>query len=70
MIRVKLLVRPHQGDKILRIGQIDDVVRPAGNHMNGFDFVARNFKRYFFVGVDIALLYQRPARNNNKKLPF
>lgn len=27
MIRVKLLVCPHQNDKILRVGRIDDVVR-------------------------------------------
>ena len=59
MIRVKLLVCPHQGDEILGIRQVDDVVRPAGDHMDGFDFIARNLKRNLFVGVDIALLDQR-----------
>ena len=70
MIRVKLLVCPHQGDEFLGIGQIDDVVRPAGNHVDGFNFVSRNLKGYFFVGVDIALLNQRATGNNNEKLPF
>ena len=70
MVRVELLVRPHQGDEIFRVGKIDDVVRPAGNHVHGFDFIARNLKRYFFVGVNIALLYQRASGNNDEKLPF
>ena len=56
MIWVKLLICPHQGDKILRVGQVDDVVRPAGDHVNGFDFVARYLKRNLFIGMDVALL--------------
>ena len=70
MIWVKLLVCPHQGDKILRVRQVDDVVRPAGDHVNGFDLIARNLKRYSLVGVDIALLNQRSAGYNDEKLPF
>lgn len=27
MIRVKLLVRPHQGDEVLGVGQVYDVVK-------------------------------------------
>ena len=70
MIRVKLLVCPHQGNEVLGIGKIDDVVRPAGNHVDGFDFVARNLKGNFFVGVDIAFLNQRSTADNDEKLPF
>ena len=70
IVWVKLFVCPHQGDEVFGVGEVDDVVRPAGDHVNGFDFVARYLERYFFVGVDIALLDQRAAADNNEKLPF
>ena len=70
MIWVKLFVRPHQCDKIFGGGQVDNTVRPAGDHVNGFDFVAGNLEGYLFVGVDIALLDQRTSADNNEKLPL
>ena len=41
MVWVKLLVCPHKGEGVLGVGQVDDVVRPAGDHVDSFDFVAR-----------------------------
>lgn len=70
MIQIELLVCPHKGDEVFGIGQIDDVVRPSGDHVNGFDFVSRNLKGYFFVCVNIALLNQRSTADNDEKLPF
>ena len=70
VVGVKLLVCPHQGNEVFRFGQIDDVVRPARNHMNRLDFFSRNLKSDLFVCVDIALLNQRSARYNNEKLPL
>ena len=70
MIRIKLLVCPHQGDEVLGIGQVDDVVSPAGNHVNSFDFVAGNLKGYLFIGVDISLLDQRSSADDDEKLPL
>ena len=70
MSRVKLLVCPHQGNAVLGIGQVDDVMRPAGDHVDGFDFVAGNLKGYLFIGMNVAFFDQRSAGNNNEKLPF
>ena len=70
MIWIKLFVRPHQGDEVLGIGQVDDVVRPAGDHVNGFDFVAGNLKGYLFIGVNIALLNQSTSTDDDEELPF
>lgn len=58
MIRVKNLITSHDRHQILRLGQIDDIVRPAGNHVNCFDFVSGNFKLYRLAGIDVALLNQ------------
>ena len=41
MVRVKLLVCPHQGNEVFGFGQIDNVVRPTGDYVNSFDFVAQ-----------------------------
>ena len=40
MIRVELLVRPHEGDEIIGVGQIDDAMRPSGDHVNCLDLLA------------------------------
>lgn len=70
MIRVELLVCPHQGDEVFGVGEVDDVVRPAGDHVDGFDFVAAYLKRHLLICMDIALLDQRATADNNEKLPF
>ena len=44
MIQIKLLICPYQGNVAFGVTEINDVVRPAGNHVNGFDFIARNLK--------------------------
>lgn len=70
MVWVKLLVCPHKGEEVLGVGQVDDVVRPAGDHMDGFNLVAAHLKRYLFIRVDVALLNQRAAADHDEKLPF
>ena len=70
MILVKLLVRPHQGDEVFRVGQIDDVVCPAGDHMDSFDLVAGHLEGDLLVGKDIALLNQRTAADDDEELPL
>ena len=70
MIRVKLFVCPHQGNEVFGVGQVDDVVRPAGDHVDGFDFFAAHLERDLLVRVDIAFLDQRSAADDDEKLPL
>ena len=70
MIGIELLVRPHQGDEVLGVTQIDDIVRPAGDHVNGFDLISRNLKANLLIRMDIALLDQGASRYDDKKLPL
>ena len=70
MVRVKLLICPHDRYQVLGIGQVDDVVRVAGEHMNGFDLVAADLKFEHLVTADPALLNKSVPRHNNEKFPF
>ena len=55
MVGIEELVRPHEGDEDLSVAKIDDIMRPAGDHVDGFDLVAADLKADFFIRVDIAL---------------
>ena len=70
VIRVEQLVRPHQGDEVLSVAEVDDVVRPARDHMHGLDLLSRNLKADLFVRVDIALLDPRAAADDDEELPL
>ena len=56
VVRVKDLVTGHHRHKILRFRQIDDVVGPAGNHVDSLNLVPGNLKLYRFASVDVSLL--------------
>ena len=56
VVRVELLVCPHEGDEVLGVREVDDIVCPTGNHVNGLYLLSRYFKGYGFVRMDIALL--------------
>ena len=45
-------------------------MRPTGNHMDGFDFIARDFELHRLTSVDVALLDQAVAGNHNKQFPL
>ena len=64
------LVAGHDGYKVFRVGQVDDVVGPAGNHVDSFYLVAGDFEFNGFSGVDVALLDQGMALDDDEKLPF
>lgn len=70
MVGIKQLIRPHEGDEVLGVRKIDDIVRPAGDHMDGFDLVAADLKADFLIRVDIALLNQRVTAHDDEKLPL
>ncbi len=70
MVRVENLVAVHHRHQIFRFGQIDDVVSPAGNHVDSLDLVSGNLKLYRFPGVNVALLNQAVTSNHDKQLPL
>lgn len=62
MVGVKNLVAGHHRHQILRLRQVDDVVGPAGNHVDSLNFVPGNFKLHRFSSVDVSLLNQSVTR--------
>ena len=70
MVGVEQLVCPHEGDEVLGIAEIDDIVRPAGDHVDGFDLVAADLKADLLVRVDIALLDQRATADDDEEFPL
>ena len=69
-VRVEELIRPHEGNERLGIGEVDDVVRVAREHVDGLDFVAGDLEVQDLVGVDAALLDESTAGDDDEKLPF
>ena len=56
MIRIEDFIAGHHGHQILRFGQIDDVMCPAWNHVNGLDMVAAYLEFDDFARIEIAFL--------------
>ena len=55
-VRIKDLVAGHDSNKVFRIRQIDNVMCPAGDHVNCFDLIAGYFEFNSLTGIDIAFL--------------
>lgn len=70
MGRVEDLVCPHHGHKVLRFGQVDNVVRIAGQHMNRLNMIAADLKLDHFVRPDFPLLNQPVTSNHDKEFPL
>ena len=70
MVGIEQLVRPHKGDEVLCVAEINDIMRPAGDHVNSFDLVAADLKADLFIRVDIALLDQRVTADDDEELPL
>ena len=67
---IKDLIAGHHGDQILRLGQIDDAVGPAGNHVDALDLLPRDLKFHGLPGVDIPLPNQAVTMHHDELLPF
>lgn len=67
---VKLFVCPHDRHEVFGIGQIDDVMRVSGKHMDCLDVVARDLEFDYFVRTDLAFLDQSVTGNDDEKFPF
>ena len=72
MRRIKDLVAIHHRDEVLRVGEVDDVVRIAREHVDALDVVARDFKLddLAFRVVEVALLDEAVATDHDEELPL
>lgn len=70
MVRVKDFIASHDRHQILRLRQIDDVVRPARDHVDSLDLITGNLKLHRFASVDIAFLNQTVTSHHNEQFPL
>ena len=70
MLRIKHLITGHYRHQILCLTQIDDVVRPTGNHMNCLNLVPEYLKFHHLAGIDITLLNQTMTGYHDEQLPL
>ena len=70
MVRIEYFITGHHRDQVFRLGQVDDIVRPAGNHVDGLDLVSRDLELHHFAGVDVALLNQPVTGDHDEQLPL
>lgn len=66
MLWIKRFICPHDGDEIFGLGEVDDVVRVAGEHLNSGDFFAGHLKFDDFAAADSALLNQTVTGNDDE----
>ena len=67
---IKHLITSHHRDQILRLTQINNIVRPSRNHIDRLDLLSAYLKLHHFSGINISFLNQSMSCHNNKKLPF
>ena len=70
LLRIKHLITSHDSDEVFSIRQIDDVMRPSRNHIDGFNLFTTDFKLHRLSSVNISLLDQAMTMHNNKLLPL
>ena len=70
MVRVKDLVAGHDRYQIFRLRQVDNVVGPAGNHVDRLHLIAGNLKLHRLAGVDVPLLNQAVTGHHDEQLPL
>ena len=68
--RVEDFVAVHHRHEVLGVGEIDDVVRVAGKHVDRLDVVAGDFELDDLVGAELAFLNQTMPRDHDKELPL
>ena len=69
---IKDLVAIHHRDEVLCVGEVDDVMRIPGEHVDALDIVARDFKldHLAFRVVEVALLDEAVTGDHDKELPL
>ena len=69
-VRVENFVAGHHRHQILGIAQVDDVVRPARDHIHRFDLVPRYLELHHLAGVDVPLLDEAVTVHHDELLPL
>lgn len=70
MLWIEGLVGPHDHHQIVSLGQVDDIVGIARQHVNGLDLLPGYLKFPDLVRADLPFLDQAMAGNHHKKLPL
>lgn len=72
MSRIKDLIAIHHRDEVLRVGEVDDVMRIARQHVDALDVVARDleFNHLPFGVVQVTLLDEAVATDHDEELPL
>mgnify|MGYP006924771117 CR=1 FL=1 len=70
MLRVEYFIADHNGDKVLGFREVDDIVRPSRNHVDGFDFIPGDFKFDCLSGIDISFLNKAMTGNDDEDFPL
>ena len=70
LLWVKYLVTVHYRHQIFSLGQIDDVMRISGQHVNTLDVITAYLKLYNFIGTNLTFLDQPMSSNHDKELPL
>ena len=70
LVGIEDLVGPHEGNEILGLAEVDDVMRVSRQHVNRLDLLTADLKLDDLVGADLPLLNEPVARDHNKELPL
>ena len=70
LLWIENLVAVHHCDEVFGVGEVDDVVGVAGEHVDALDVVASDFKFDDFIGAQLALLDEAVTADNDEKLPL
>ena len=70
MVRVKNLIAGHHRHQVLCFRQVDNIMCPAGNHVDRLHLIAGNLKLHRFAGVDVPLLNQAVTCHHDEQLPL
>ena len=70
LIRVEDLVAGHHCDQIFGIAEVDDAVRPAGDHVDCLNRIAGDFKLYGLSGGNVPLPDQPVPVHDDELFPF
>ena len=70
LLLIEDFVAVHDGDEVLGLGEVDDVVGVAGEHVDGLDVVAGDLELNDLVRAQFALLDEAVSTYHNEELPL
>ena len=70
LLGIEDFITRHDSDKVVSVTEVDYIVCPSGNHVDGFNPVSADFELHRLPRVDIPFLYKSVTVNDNELLPF